>query len=40
VLLNGQWDDFAAHVAARKSLTLAAQPMPTVPHAATTRAAA
>lgn len=40
VLLNGQWDAFAAHLAARKSFTLAAHPMPTVPHAAKTRAAA
>ena len=40
VLLNGQWDDFAAHIAARQSFTLAAQPMPTVPHAAKMRAAA
>jgi hypothetical protein len=40
VLLNSQWDDFAAHVAAREAFMLAAQPAPTVPHAAKMRAAA
>lgn len=34
ILLNGQWDDFAAHLARRGSLQLAATPTPTRAHAA------
>ncbi len=39
VLLNGQWDEFAAHLARRGSLQLAATPTPTRSHAAARRAA-
>ncbi len=34
ILLNGQWDQFAAHLARRGSLQLAATPTPTRSHAA------
>jgi hypothetical protein len=34
VLLNGQWSDFAAYIASRGTLILAAQPIPTQPHTA------
>lgn len=39
ILLNGQWDEFAAHLAHRGSLQLAATPTPTVAHNATKKAA-
>jgi len=39
ILLNGQWDDFAAHLARRGSLQLAATPTPTRTHEAAKRAA-
>jgi hypothetical protein len=39
ILLNGQWDDFAAHLAGRGSLQLAATPTPTRSHQAAKRAA-
>jgi hypothetical protein len=39
ILLNGQWDDFAAHLAHRGPLQLAATPTPTRSHAAAKRAA-
>lgn len=39
ILLNGQWDDFAAHLARRGSLQLAATPTPTRSHEAARRAA-
>lgn len=39
VLLNGQGDDFAAHLARRGSLQLAATPTPTRSHEAACRAA-
>lgn len=39
ILLNGQWDQFAAHLARRGSLQLAATPLPTTPHNAARRAA-
>jgi hypothetical protein len=32
VLLNDQWADFAAHLARRRDVRLAAQPIPTQPH--------
>lgn len=32
ILINGQWDDFIAHLARRSSFKLAAQPLPTVTH--------
>lgn len=32
ILLNGQWDDFAAHIAAHGLLTLPAAPIPTETH--------
>ena len=38
VLLNGQWDDFAAHLVRRGSLQLAATPTPTRSHHAAKRA--
>jgi hypothetical protein len=39
ILLNGQWDQFGAHLARRGSLQLAATPTPTRPHDAARRAA-
>ena len=39
VLLNGQWEEFAAHLARRGSLHLAATPTPTRAHDAAKRAA-
>jgi hypothetical protein len=39
ILLNGQWEAFAAHLARRGSLQLAATPTPTRSHAAAKRAA-
>jgi hypothetical protein len=39
VLLNGQWDEFASHLARRGSLQLAATPTPTRSHEAVRRAA-
>jgi hypothetical protein len=39
VLLNGQWDEFAAHLARQGSLQLAATPTPTRSHEAMRRAA-
>ena len=39
ILLNGQWDDFAAHLGRRGSLQLAATPTPTRSHEAARRAA-
>ena len=39
ILLNGQWDDFAAHLADRPPLQLAATPSPTRSHSAANRAA-
>lgn len=39
ILLNGQWDEFAAHLARRGSLQLAATPTPTRTHDAAKRAA-
>jgi hypothetical protein len=39
ILLNGQWDEFAAHLARRGSLQLAATPTPTRSHDAVKRAA-
>lgn len=39
ILLNGQWDEFAAHLARRASLQLAATPAPTTAHDAAKRAA-
>jgi hypothetical protein len=39
ILLNGQWDDFAAHLARQGSLQLAATPTPTRSHQAAKRAA-
>jgi len=39
ILLNGQWDAFAAHLACRGSLQLAATPTPTVAHNAAKKAA-
>jgi hypothetical protein len=39
ILLNGQWDEFAAHLARRGSLQLAATPTPTRSHDAAKRAA-
>lgn len=39
ILLNGQWDEFAAHLARRGSLQLAATPSPTTAHNAAKRAA-
>ena len=39
ILLNGQWDQFAAHLAHRGSLQLAAMPTPTRSHDAAKRAA-
>ncbi len=39
ILLNGQWDQFAAHLASRGSLQLAATPTPTRSHDAAKRAA-
>jgi hypothetical protein len=39
ILLNGQWDEFAAHLADRGSLQLAATPTPTRSHDAAKRAA-
>jgi hypothetical protein len=39
ILLNGQWDEFAAHLARRGSLQLAATPTPTRSHDAARRAA-
>jgi hypothetical protein len=32
ILLNGQWRDFAQHLATRPDFTLAARPEPTLPH--------
>jgi hypothetical protein len=39
ILLNGQWDDFVAHLARRDQLKLAATPAPTRSHQAARRAA-
>lgn len=39
ILLNGQWDDFVAHLARRGQLQLAATPTPTRSHEAKKRAA-
>jgi hypothetical protein len=39
ILLNGQWDQFAAQLACRGSLQLAATPTPTRTHDAARRAA-
>lgn len=39
ILLNGQWDEFTAHLARRGSLQLAATPVPTTPHNAAKKAA-
>ena len=39
ILLNGQWNDFAAHLARRGALQLAATPTPTRSHQAAKRAA-
>ena len=39
ILLNGQWDEFTAHLARRGSLQLAATPIPTTSHDAAKRAA-
>ena len=39
ILLNGQWDEFAAHLAAQGSLQLAATPTPTRAHNASKKAA-
>lgn len=39
ILLNGHWDDFAAHLATQGSLKLAATPTPTRTHDAAKRAA-
>lgn len=39
ILLNGQWDEFAAHLARRGSLRLAATPTPTRAHNASKKAA-
>jgi len=39
ILLNGQWDEFAAHLAGRPPLQLAATPVPTRSHQAAKRAA-
>ena len=39
ILLNGQWDEFVAHLARRGSLQLAATPVPTTPHTAAKKAA-
>ncbi len=39
ILLNGQWDEFAAHLARRPPLQLAATPTPTRAHDAAKRAA-
>jgi hypothetical protein len=39
ILLNGQWDEFSAHLARRGSLQLAATPIPTMAHEAAKKAA-
>lgn len=39
ILLNGQWDAFAAHLAQQPPLQLAATPVPTRPHQAIKKAA-
>jgi hypothetical protein len=39
ILLNGQWDDFASHLARQGALPLAATPTPTIAHNAARRAA-
>jgi hypothetical protein len=39
ILLNGQWDDFAAHLAQRGPVQLAAIPTPTRAHDASKKAA-